>query len=187
MQIHEAIYKFENSISEKNCKRLIPYMDKKCSVKAQIINDDKGPKIDTEIRDVYSHFLNPHDYGAKSHFTAVANSIKGSIQKYMKSFPFVRKLHMSDVNMLKYEKGHFFKKHTDANTHLHRMISIIINLNEGYEGGDLLFHNPSTLKPYSKLQLKTGDMVLFPSNFLYPHEITPLTKGVRYSIVAWLS
>ena len=39
MQIHEAIYKFEKSISEKNCKKLIPYMDKKCSVKAQIIND----------------------------------------------------------------------------------------------------------------------------------------------------
>ena len=106
---------------------------------------------------------------------------------FFKNINFKTQALQSDTSFkLMYSKGHFFKKHTDANTHLHRMISIIINLNEGYEGGDLLFHNPSTLKPYSKLQLKTGDMVLFPSNFLYPHEITSLTKGVRYSIVAWL-
>jgi predicted 2-oxoglutarate/Fe(II)-dependent dioxygenase YbiX len=26
---------------------------------------------------------------------------------------------------------------------------------------------------------------LFPSNYLYPHRITPVTQGTRYSIVTW--
>ncbi len=40
---------------------------------------------------------------------------------------------------------------------------------------------------YSKPTLKTGDMIIFPSNFLYPHQVMPVTKGERYSIVSWLT
>ena len=28
---------------------------------------------------------------------------------------------------------------------------------------------------------------VFPSNFLYPHEIKPVTKGTRYSVIVWFS
>ncbi len=27
----------------------------------------------------------------------------------------------------------------------------------------------------------------FPSNFMYPHGIRPVTQGVRYSIVTWFN
>ena len=37
-----------------------------------------------------------------------------------------------------------------------------------------------------RLKLNTGSIVFFPSNFMYPHSIEPITKGTRYSIVAWL-
>jgi len=186
MQIYQAIFKIEKSISLKDCKKLTSYMDKKCLEKASIINDEKGSKVDTSQRDVLSHFLNPHDYGAKTHYDSIVKTVGKGIKKYMDFFPFVRRLHMSEINMLKYEKKHFFTKHIDATTSLPRIVSIIINLNEDYEGAELLFFNPNTVKPFSKLTLKTGDMVLFPSNFLYPHEITPLIKGTRYSIVCWL-
>ena len=36
-----------------------------------------------------------------------------------------------------------------------------------------------------KIRLKTGDILLFPSNFMYPHEVKEVTKGVRYSFVRW--
>jgi hypothetical protein len=26
---------------------------------------------------------------------------------------------------------------------------------------------------------------MFPSNFLYPHSVLPVTEGTRYSIVTW--
>jgi predicted 2-oxoglutarate/Fe(II)-dependent dioxygenase YbiX len=37
-----------------------------------------------------------------------------------------------------------------------------------------------------RLKLDKGSIVFFPSNFMYPHMIEPITKGTRYSIVAWL-
>jgi predicted 2-oxoglutarate/Fe(II)-dependent dioxygenase YbiX len=61
-----------------------------------------------------------------------------------------------------------------------------MNLNEDYEGGDVVFGNQN-LQEIKRVQLKRGSLLAFPSNFLYPHMIEPITKGIRYSIVAWLS
>mgnify|MGYP001213588018 CR=1 FL=1 len=33
--------------------------------------------------------------------------------------------------------------------------------------------------------LKKGDVVIFPSNFMYPHRVEKVTKGTRYSFVTW--
>ena len=35
------------------------------------------------------------------------------------------------------------------------------------------------------IKLKKGDAIMFPSNFMYPHEIMPVTQGTRYSIITW--
>ena len=63
-----------------------------------------------------------------------------------------------------------------------RKISIIINLNDDYEGGDFeLFSEGGA----SRISLAKGQIIAF-SSFL-PHRITPVTKGERWSIVAWIS
>ena len=66
------------------------------------------------------------------------------------------------------------------------MISMyIINLNNTYEGGDLIFTDQHE-KEIKRYKLSEGSVIFFPSNFMYPHGIEPITKGTRYSIVAWL-
>jgi PKHD-type hydroxylase len=69
-----------------------------------------------------------------------------------------------------------------------RKLSMTINLSDpnDYEGGDLKIdtksldeesvHNISEIKPQ-------GSLVVFPS-YLY-HQVTPVTKGTRYSLVVW--
>ena len=59
------------------------------------------------------------------------------------------------------------------------VLSIIGVLNDDYEGGELMFHG-------EEYKTKTGDVVMFPSNFLYPHMVKPVTKGTRYSFVSWV-
>ena len=66
-----------------------------------------------------------------------------------------------------------------------RKISISAILNDDYKGGELQFR---TLSPTGQLEessvaCKTGDIIVFPS-YLH-HRVKPITKGVRYSIVAW--
>jgi len=52
-------------------------------------------------------------------------------------------------------------------------------LNNDYEGGDLIMWQDT------KIDLQAGDIMVFPSVFLYPHRIEEITSGVRYSYVAW--
>ena len=35
------------------------------------------------------------------------------------------------------------------------------------------------------VELGVGDVVMWPSVFLYPHEVTPVTKGTRITAVMW--
>lgn len=60
------------------------------------------------------------------------------------------------------------------------ILSILGSLNDNYEGGELLFWGDE------KIELKTGQIIIFPSNFMYPHEVKPITKGTRYSFVSWV-
>ena len=50
-------------------------------------------------------------------------------------------------------------------------------LNDDFEGGDLEIFGVPTPK------LETGSMIFFPS--FIAHEVTPVTKGTRYSLVLW--
>ena len=60
------------------------------------------------------------------------------------------------------------------------ILSCLCNLNDNYKGGDVfMFENKN-------MNLKVGEMLIFPSNFLFPHEIKPLKKGFRYSFVSWV-
>lgn len=79
------------------------------------------------------------------------------------------------------------KLHCD---HIHNMfdgdrkgipiLSILGSLNDDYEGGELIFWEQE------KIELKAGQIMIFPSNFMYPHKVLPVTKGTRYSYVSWV-
>jgi len=59
------------------------------------------------------------------------------------------------------------------------ILTVLGALNEDYEGGEFLLCK-------ERIELKTGDVIVFPSNFLYPHEVKPVKSGVRYSFVSWV-
>jgi hypothetical protein len=64
-------------------------------------------------------------------------------------------------------------------TENHHM-SGLIYLNDDYEGGEIEF-------PQQKISIKpkTGDLIIFPGNINYPHEVKVITFGSRYTIPFW--
>ena len=92
----------------------------------------------------------------------------------------------SPIRFNRYSDGQTMRQHHD---HIHSLfdgeakgipvLSFILNFNDDYEGADLYFWNDY------KIPLGKGDVVIFPSLFLFPHGVTELKKGVRYSGVAW--
>jgi predicted 2-oxoglutarate/Fe(II)-dependent dioxygenase YbiX len=102
------------------------------------------------------------------------------INKYKQKFPLCRIEEDSGYELLRYKEGQFYTQHTDSFKSRPRAVSCSFSLNDDYEGGEWGFFNREmVIKP------PKGSAVLFPSNFMYPHEIMPITKGTRYSIVTW--
>lgn len=86
----------------------------------------------------------------------------------------------------RYNPGTLMRPHYD---HIHNLfdgqrkgipvLSLIGVLNEDYDGGELTFFDDYELKT------QAGDIIVFPSCFLYPHYVKEVTKGSRYSFVSW--
>ena len=91
----------------------------------------------------------------------------------------------SHVRFNKYAENKMMALHAD---HIHSMfdgerkgvpiLSVLGVLNDEYEGGEFYLVDEKT-------DLSKGDIIIFPSCFMYPHEVTEVKKGTRYSFVSW--
>jgi len=85
------------------------------------------------------------------------------------------------TNFVKYQKGQHFATHTDHGYSYNCTVSLVAFANDDFEGGELEFtYWGLTLKP------RAGDLVIFPSNYMYPHRSLPVTEGTKYSLVTML-
>ena len=68
----------------------------------------------------------------------------------------------------------------------HRKLSMVIQLSDPseYEGGDLEIQTLHLGPPDPVVLRKQGNVIVFPSFLL--HRVNPVTKGTRYSLVAWM-
>lgn len=111
-------------------------------------------------------------------FACVGNIIK----MYANKFPECKIFKDDGYQLLRYEVGQRYVQHTDHIGNLSRMVSCSLLLNDNYEGGEWAFFDGEyILKP------KKGSAIVFPSTFIYPHQILPVMSGTRYSIVSWFN
>jgi predicted 2-oxoglutarate/Fe(II)-dependent dioxygenase YbiX len=93
---------------------------------------------------------------------------------------------MEKIDYLEYYAGNEAGKydaHIDGGIHSNRKLSFSLLLSDPseYDGGDLLIYEGKGPIVVPKRQ---GMITFFPSNVL--HEVTPVTRGVRRSIVSWI-
>lgn len=109
-------------------------------------------------------------------FTCAGKAIK----KYNEKFKHAKIQGDSGYTLLRYQEGEFYSEHTDHFLQAPRIVSCSFTLNDDFEGGEFSFFNRE-LKYYPP----KGSALMFPSNFLYPHEVIPVKRRVRYSIITW--
>lgn len=93
----------------------------------------------------------------------------------------------AQVRFNKYDETTKMKLHCD---HIHSLfdghrkgipiLTVLGALNDNYEGGEFLMFNDK------QVDIPAGAVIIFPSNFLYPHEVKPVKSGTRYSYVSWV-
>jgi Rps23 Pro-64 3,4-dihydroxylase Tpa1-like proline 4-hydroxylase len=103
-----------------------------------------------------------------------------AINEYRQMFPEVASEIDTGYDLLRYKEGQFYVQHTDSFKNQQRSVSCSFLLNDDYEGGEFSFFDREIIIKGPK-----GSIIMFPSNFMYPHEIMPVTSGTRYSIITW--
>ena len=107
------------------------------------------------------------------------------IRKYSDKFERFSCQRHSGFRVNRYSVGGFMSEHTDNIHHSHGQeygfpqVSALLFLNDNYEGGELIVAG-------NEYETKIGSGIIFPSNFMFPHEVKKITHGERWSIVTWL-
>ena len=88
----------------------------------------------------------------------------------------------SPVRVNKYDIGSKMIEHTDLLRRHKRdgvpVLTVLGVLNDDFEGGEFLVAG-------KEITLSQGDIIVFPSTFIYPHEVREITQGSRWSWVTW--
>ena len=177
----EAVVEIKNVIGAEFTNKIISLIKKRADKNLLVAQD----KLNTDIRNVKGYQLNFKTPTNLFYWNYIKHEITRMYGFYKAKFPMMASNKINQIDLLKYNSGGKYNVHTDHYTNSPRHLSIIINLNEEYEGGDLIFTDQKKVE-VKRIKLGKGSIVFFPSNFMYPHSIEPITKGVRYSIVSWL-
>ena len=180
---------YENFLDENYCKKAVKALKKAEWSTHQFYQVGSGDHVsyDNELSVSWSNIKQRQEIQEKLH---------SGLTRYLNELPDVAgaKVHdwfsgwsgYSQLRFNKYDESTQMKLHCD---HIHSMfdgnrkgiptLSLLGCLNDDYEGGELIMWEDQ------EIELKRGSLLIFPSNFMYPHEVKPVTKGSRYSYVSW--
>jgi len=104
-----------------------------------------------------------------------------AVEDYRRDYNIMPLKYWEAFNFIKYGPGQHFKEHHDHGFSYNCTVSLVAYVNDDYDGGELYFRlQDLNIKP------KAGDLYIFPSNFMYPHQAMPVHSGTKYSIVTML-
>ena len=192
MEIGNFIYVYDKVFENETLNSFLKWINNnnKNFVDAKVTNGIDAQVLDTSIRKVSEFNLNLNSESqTKIHwFNYLTRKLSDLIINYERDVLKGVSLNISkfnEINILRYENQGHYKPHVDDCINHHRTLSIILLLNDDYEGGELIFKSVDLQKDLHIIDVKKNRAVLFPSNFMYPHTVKPVTKGTRYSIVSW--
>lgn len=172
-------YSIENFISISEAETILEFsLNKLELVKAEIGNKDER-KLNEKIRKSSVSFYN---YFEKYEF------IKERLETNISNFFNIKGFYVNfenDLQFTEYKTGEFYNWHTDSSKlgYNQRFCSVVILLNDKYEGGNLeILDSEKNKYIFPK---KTGSIFIFPSHL--EHRVTMVESNIRYSLVGWFS
>jgi len=175
------LYAFwNNAFSKEECQKIINIAKDKGLIKGKTFNDDKTK----DIRDSKISWLYPAD-GIDWVFRRVTDITLNLNERFFKFDLFGLNEGFQFTN---YESpSGKYGKHVDRSMSMSvRKLSISIQLTnpEEYEGGELKLYDGDDDEAIV-MDKTQGTLILFPSYVL--HEVMPVTKGTRNSLVTWIT
>ena len=177
----EYILEVKKVISHPFCKKIINCFDHSYNDAGTVGGVNKN------VRNCITRsVMNPETFGERICSNFIQEKIFNCVEHYEKKHK-SNSERISQLDLLKYETnnsdvGYVF--HTDFGAKsTERQLSISICLNNEYEGGEFVFETPEG--PHIIPQ-NEGDAVIFPSNFMFSHQVNKVTAGTRYALIGWV-
>ena len=138
--------------------------------------------VDAEVRRSKVSWLKPNSFNSWLYekLTRIICEVNNSNWEYD-----IRSIQTLQFGEYHSEYKGYYRQHLDSFlgnnvTVTQRKLSFSVQLSHPtYQGGDLFLNGGSDVIPKDR-----GSITIFPSHTL--HEVTPVTKGIRYSLVGWV-
>jgi len=173
-------------------------------VKTMLLDSVVAPSVDKKIRKTCIYSLSDkHEERYRERFISYQHEIERFFYRGLTT--------ATSTQVLEYQKGDFYIKHADDSNEIinkkgetvgfkcvapQRKFSTVLFLtshelatqvgDETFSGGELLFNylyddkgNQISIRP------KVGDMIVFPSNPYFSHEVKEVIEGYRVTLVQW--
>jgi len=189
MDVSHYIRTYQDIIPLETLSSLIKWANTQNFNPAGILKKGQNNFLDENVRKVKALNLNVNSESLTNahYFNLLGRTFTNYIQRYFKDTvndPHAGITELIDISILKYEDKGFYTWHTDHHASIPRTISLIYFCNNDYEGGELCFANEK-MEEIISLPKIANSLVIWPSNFIFPHRVNPVTKGIRYSVVCW--
>lgn len=183
--LEQYIHVFDNILSEELCDMIFEEYANSDEWVDTLVGPERN--LNKNVRNCRQLLLSDSEVIKNNHDKRlkIDKMIHESVNKVIREYTKIHENFSIDIDtgytLLKYEEGEFYIEHTDSFKQQQRSLSCSIHLNEDYMGGEFAFFGREMM-----IKSKKGSAIVFPSNFMYPHEVMPVTQGTRYSIITWL-
>lgn len=168
----DGVIEIENFINKKDCKSIIKKFKNELTLQPAKIGNDVIRLNKRKSQVAFVENINIID-------NKLIDILKKNI--LLKGFEVTN---LGKYQFTEYNTGDFYEWHNDGDETMHsyRYCSIVIQLNDNYENGHLEIKTKNNESYIVKKGI--GNLSIFLSN--KEHRVTPVTNGVRYTLVNWV-
>ena len=179
-QISDFIYYYPEAINPLLCNTITNYFNTNAQWKQSTFS--------TAYKNTGTSQVSMMEYwiGSKdSYYQDLRNAFEDSVNDYIGVHQKIKIQAYTNFRINCYSTGGFMKEHIDNIHYSHGQkegyphLTSLIFLNDDFDGGEFYLCGEA-------LEKKVGSAVVFPSNFMYPHEVKKVTNGKRYSVMTWI-
>ena len=189
-----GLFSRKNFLSAEECAKIRDEMSSSEGSPSFIMKTDES-KLDENIRRTVTKSVSE---GSR----ALMNEKLAAIKAELGAWFGVELSHPQNPQFLYYRTGDFFQLHTDNGTNdlyprevKDRLVSAVVFLNDenndpadgSYTGGSLIVYgvlkDPRFEGQGFRVSGKEGTLIAFSSDMF--HEVTPVTRGARFTVVSW--
>ena len=190
INIPPGVLLIENFIAAEKCREIVEYAAKTPGLRLKIHDTDSSTDSRFAVKESDSRITEYVPLG-------IVRDMVLQIFDDLARMQVTRHYHTSiewyaEPGILRYLPGGKYDLHSDSENWnyienrwirgIDRDYSVILYLNEEFEGGTLYFPNfKFRIKP------RRGMLIVFPSDHRYVHTAEQLISGVRYAVVSWMT